>query len=128
MTPEAALERVRSLLARAAHASTPEEEARSCAVMAVRLITEHHIALSLPTSPAASPSLLDIAFRRGVVPFEAPPDEDLEPTRPLNYAVLASRYAGNCRACGGRYDVGETIAYASARGATHYECRSWHDG
>ena len=37
------VERVHKLLARAGHAATPPEEARSCGVIAARLMWEHEI-------------------------------------------------------------------------------------
>lgn len=42
------LARVKSLLARATNDASTEEEKRSCAVIAARLIKEHDIRLSLP--------------------------------------------------------------------------------
>lgn len=43
------LNRIRHLIARAAHPNTPVEEARSCGVIACRLIVEHKLDLRAPT-------------------------------------------------------------------------------
>lgn len=45
--------RIKSLIDRAAHEGTPEEESRSCAVIAVKLIKKHN--LSVGSSKGLSP-------------------------------------------------------------------------
>lgn len=52
------LDKIRKLLERAAHGSTPVEEARTSAVIAAKLIIEHEVELRLPRP--SSPSIEDL--------------------------------------------------------------------
>lgn len=101
------LARVRALLARAA--SPAEEEARTCAHIAARLIREHGIELSLPRSSAAPPTAWPAAPPRGA---------DAVPRR----RTISARFAGYCRLCGAHYRVGELVSWARGLGAVHVPC------
>lgn len=47
-------DKIRALLARASHENTPEEEARSCAVIAAKMMREHKIEIGAVSGPPPS--------------------------------------------------------------------------
>lgn len=143
------LEKIRALIHRAVHPSTPIEEARTAAIIALRMATEAGLELA-PASDRAelaefrksaerfreasarvtkngsgsAPFDVTQAFRRRPQKRERPPASD--------YAIIVSMYRGYCRACRRQYDEGDEIAYRRGSGSTHYTCRAYwdekHDG
>lgn len=51
------LDKIRNLVARAAHPSTPVEEARTSAVIACRMIVDNDVDLRLPGAPQQAPEI-----------------------------------------------------------------------
>lgn len=146
MTPSAALVRAEALVSRAAHTATPEEEARSCAVLACRLVSEHKLLAPQGTDKfrlaedalrAANlrverlTHLLESATKeRDALRVEvfqlraqAKTPAHREPARSDGEAVmLLSKYEGRCRVCQETYGEGERVAWKRGRGAVHAQC------
>lgn len=106
------LERIRALLARAAHATTPEEEARTSAVQAARLIARHKVEIGAPvlevrvwtgSSSVADPQ----AWATAVGDFGQP---------------YAAKVGGRCQLCKRGYRRGERIKWRNPIGPVHVEC------
>ena len=116
------LERVRLLLERAGHPGTPEEEARTSATLAARLIYAHGYMVSYPaTAPPPPPP-------PPPPPTAAPPASSYAwKQRAKPYRVITSKFSGWCKACGDSFDEGDVVAWYRGRGCTHYDCRSFWD-
>lgn len=97
--------KVRALLARAVDAGASQEEQRTSAWIAARLIHQHSL-LEPEDQPAPACQAPE------------PRTHAAEPHR----RVIRSRYAGYCRACGARYSVGARIAWARQAGAVCVSC------
>jgi hypothetical protein len=89
------LTRIHQLITLAANESAESAEARTAAHVAARLIHRHGIELRQPGAGEVAAS----------------------PTR-----VIRSRYSGRCTHCGGRYDVGDAVAWTRGLGAAHVRC------
>jgi hypothetical protein len=90
------LDTVRALIARALDLSgSSEEERRTSALIAVRLIHAH--------------GLLEPRVR--YIELDEPPRR-----------VIASRFAGWCGRCGGSYDIGAMVAWARGHAALCMAC------
>jgi hypothetical protein len=108
------LEKVRALIARALGTSF-EEEARTSALVAVRLMKEH--GLELVEGGRAPPP-------RASAPVPTEPSRERRPT-PGTRAQrmhIRSRFDGWCRLCGEMFRAGDLIAWARGRGAVHARC------
>lgn len=107
MVPVRTLDKVRALIARTS--SSYEEEARTSAVIACRLIREHGIELRAPAEPqeeAAPKSETRTAWAPREVRF-----------------VHQSRFAGRCLWCGELIPAGSRIAwYPIEKTVAHDEC------
>ena len=125
---EKTLAKIRALLARATHETTPPEEARTSAHLAARLIVSHGFSIG-----AASHS-------NGYAQPPPPPSPEERPkrssSREKNYAVFSSKYRGRCVSCGSPYAIGDRIAWRRGEGTTHwrrgegtthYTCREFWD-
>lgn len=100
------LAKIRALMDRAV-STTFEEEARSCALIAVRLMREHHVTIG-PRDEGASRSA-----SRSTPPPSAP---DGGPR------IVFARYPGCCRACGSDINVGDEIVWRRGNGSWHLAC------
>lgn len=85
MNDDALRARVLALLERATHPGTPEEEARTTAMIACRLLVEHRL-LEAPAPPAPAPDVImppSHYGRRAWVPYDVsdlpPPPEPRAP-------------------------------------------------
>ena len=96
----AAIAKVEALISRALDAGASEEEQRTSAHVAVRLIRAH--------------GLLTAA----VVYVEREPAAPSGPRR----RVIASRFAGRCQSCGTCHAAGDAIAWAPDCGALCIAC------
>jgi hypothetical protein len=115
------LARVLALVERAAHDGTPEEEARTSAVIACKLIHKHDLLRLLP--PAAEPK------KRGSAPRPTPKPTQKETSDPdAPVILLGSKYAGRCKACGFTYEVGDRVWWRRGYGATHERCEEYWNG
>ncbi len=112
MTTPRILDRIRALLARAAHPTTPEEEARTSAVQAARLIGKHEVAIGVPA----------VEVR---VAWRAP-----EPSSWTGSSTARSgfhcRYraakAGRCQECKKSFAKGEEVGWRNPIGPVHLDC------
>lgn len=117
------VERVRALLARAGHDTTPEEEARTSAVLAARLIARTGICVGSGSDDVDALrrriEALEAALRRrrrggrgrdGVEPEDA------------YFKVYVAGKAGNCQKCGRGYAATERIAWVNPIGPVHVGC------
>lgn len=75
--------------------STFPEEARSSALVAVKLIASSGFVLHDPAEARALPP---------------------------GWRVILSRFAAHCRVCGDSYDEGESVAWQRGKGAVHVAC------
>ena len=116
---EKTLAKIRALLARATHETTPAEEARTSAHLAARLIVSHGFSVG-----AADHS-------NGHAKAPPPPPEEKprarSSSREKNYAVFSSKYRGRCVSCAMPYAIGDRIAWRRGEGTTHYTCREFWD-
>lgn len=140
----AAIDRMKALVARAVHISTPEEEARSCAIIACRQIHQHGL---LTGGSSVLEEQLRSLERRitelsrdlvqahrdrdqaraelAVQRARGPGETKASGAAPAGDIVeLASRYEGVCRVCHGPYRVGDRVAWRRGKGAVHPDCRS----
>jgi hypothetical protein len=113
----AILERLARLIALTG--SPNENEARNAAVLAVRLIRQHRVQLSLPEPSAGPPP-------RKVSP--SPTVRRRTPASARNRRVadipqeIKSPLGGDCVECGGRYRAGSSIYWMQSGGGLHLRC------
>jgi hypothetical protein len=102
------LERIKRLIALSS--SPNENEARNAALIAVQLIQEHRLVLSMPpgTSGLKTPRRRPSSGAKRAV---ADPAERIR-----------SPLGGECKACGGRYRTGQTVYWFAGGGGMHPEC------
>lgn len=91
--------KVRALIARAIDSGASEEESRTSAVIAARLIHQHAL-LDVDASEPAVESPLPKTPRR----------------------VIVSKFAGYCRTCGCHYGTGARVAWGRGIGAICVPC------
>jgi len=146
---------LKNLFDRAIHASTPEEEARTAALMAVRLMHKLGLSPSNTSGVIGEPTRAN-GGARGARPAEGgidwsrfTPEERAawehgqhtagkrKPRKPtvarnVNGQVyvkepvrLRSHYPGICVGCGETYDKNDVIFWVKNEGATHAECRGF---
>jgi len=128
--------RIDALIARAVHPTTPEEEARTSALIAVRQARENGLTLVDAAAHAREIASLQntIESLLATMPEPAeyappPPPPTARPRRKGEpFVTLVSKYDGKCKACSERYLSGDEIAWMRERGATHYACREWFYG
>lgn len=145
---------VMKLLTRAGHPETPEEEARTAAVKAARMIYEQGFIVSSPeeaksTPPpatssekraaqhatrtaaqtAAAASRANVAYAQQVMDiFDRQAPRGTRRSQPVTGPILiAARYEGFCKACGRAYACGEPVAWKPGGGVTHAECKEYWD-
>jgi len=87
-----------------------EQEARTAAHQACKLILSHGLVVHAKPAPAPPPK-----------PAQAPPPTTAP--RPIN-----SRFASYCANCGGDIMEGERILWKRGIGSTHLVCREWWAG
>lgn len=133
------LEKIRAIVNRAVHPSTPIEEARTAALIALRMATEAGLELVPTADRAALAEFRKSAERfreasarvtRNETPidfsqvFKRRPQRRAQPPAG-DYAVIISAYRGYCKSCRREYKEGDEIAYRRGAGATHYTCRGF---
>ncbi len=117
------LDRVRALIARALDAGSSEEERRTSAVIAVRLIHEH----GLLGRGGSAPGPTRIEYRDRIVYQDRIVYRDRDPS-PVDFppmkkrVVIESKFNGRCQVCGERYQVGQTIAWSRTEGPACMRC------
>jgi hypothetical protein len=107
------LERLERLIALTE--SPNANEARNAAMLAVRLIREHHIKLALPAEPKTRPSPSGGVRKKtpGSARSKRAPDTPTEIKSPLG---------GDCVECGGRYRAGSQVFWMQSGGGMHPKC------
>jgi len=99
-------ERVRALLSRATDGGASEEEQRTSAHIAARIMKKAQLLIvtgaNTTTATASTPA--------------APSP------RPSGMVVITSKYAGRCRECGSSYVPGDAVYWARGAGARHPQC------
>jgi len=91
-------ERIANLIRRATHPTTPIEEARTSAVIALK-------------------TMVDAGLTVGGAPVSPPP----APERAAKRAIRA-QHASWCRVCGNRCEVGALVYWRQGEGIVHREC------
>lgn len=116
-----ALDRVKKLVERAVHSSTPEEEARTCAVKALQLLTEHKLEIVDPNAKGKTSN---------TTPWEDVVMQGTEAWKEVpSFRVTRSMAKGKCVACKTEIPRNEMVARVFGKGDTHYRCRRyWIDG
>jgi hypothetical protein len=104
MTP--VREKVDALVARALNAGSSTEEARTSAMIAVKLIAGH----GLLEQNAQPPRVIYVEVNR--------------PAPPPSRRVIRSKFAGQCRACGAHHIIGASIAWSKTEGVVCVPCHS----
>lgn len=103
-----ALTKVQALLARALDQGASEEERRTSAVIACRLIRDHGL-LGRSSEPVI----------RYVYVNQQP--QPAQPTS-VRRRVIVSKYSGRCSECASAYEVGHRIAWAKGQGTVCFDC------
>lgn len=134
------IERVRKLVALAADANTPSEEARNAAVAACRIIVEQKLTISNGGGVSAFDEIFASAVRdmerAGEDSFDeaigrrrwpgagpTPKGRPAAPKRDTSETLITARSAGFCAACGDAYAQGERVVWvALRREILHVEC------
>ena len=117
MTPATpkTLERIRALLARAAHATTPEEEARTSAVQAARLIARHGLAVG--------PGVMVEEVRIERRAWQAQSSWwSGHPVAGDHGEPYAAPVGGRCQACKRAYRKGVRVQWRNPIGPVHVGC------
>jgi len=102
--------RLKFLLALATNESTHEEEARTAAMLAAKLIVSKGLVVSLPRSDDVETAFLDsILGRSRSAPPPAPPPRRaaVEDSDDLRSRRVRTRFAHRCRRCGTMVGVGD---------------------
>ncbi len=102
------LERVGHLLALSS--SPNENEARNAAVLAVRLIREHRLVVSMPRATPTPGKKKTPGSKRGVRKVADPPER------------ITSPLGGECIACGTHYRAGQHVFWFASGGGMHIRC------
>lgn len=105
-----------ALLSRAAHPATPEEEARTSAVILCRAIVADRWELC-PTGTTES-------LKKKAAPPTPRPSQPRRPTNggPVQTIKISAKFAGACRTCGVRHDAGDVIAWRKGAGTWCLDC------
>lgn len=112
------LQRVHALLDRASHETTPEEEARTSALIAARLIRQHGLRVVHPLrEEKPNPRVKSDPKKRRSSSKEVPEDA-------VGRRIMA-RYDGRCRGCKRAFFEGDYIVWVMNYGAWHPVC--WDD-
>jgi hypothetical protein len=101
------LERVRRLIALAS--SSNENEARTAAILAARLIRRHRLVISLPPATPGQKGK-KASSRRGVRQVADVPER------------IVSPLGGECTVCGARYRGGQHVYWFASGGGMHEAC------
>ena len=117
------IDRLHKILAMAE--SPVEEEARTAAIMAVRLIKKHNVQLSMPgrntedlfehfrrPPPAAKPPK----------PPPPPPKSGRVPRFGERPVPMTAKYISTCRVCGKDCFEGDRVWWLKGHGVTHRDC------
>lgn len=123
-----AVAKVRALIERAVHPSTPEEEARTSALIAAKLIKSSGLEVTTPkgSGPSAStkPPQTDEDDRWEAIRRQS---HRRRRQREVTWVLLVSAYRGRCKSCRLHYEAGDEICWRRGSGATHFDCRSYWD-
>lgn len=103
IAPDKALDRIHKLLALAA--SPQEEEARTAAALAAKMIRAFGVTLSIGGAHTGG-------ARVG----------DETPSTLMKPRIITSQYSGLCRTCGNGYAAGDRIQWLRGKGAAHTTC------
>jgi len=106
--------RIQSLIERAAHPETPIEEARTSALIAVRMIAKDKSLEKLAAFEASAAAFQEVEARERPRP-EKPPDDG-------TYRVMRARFPGICRVCVGDIEIGDQVAHRKRWGTAHIGC------
>lgn len=99
------LDKVHKLIALSS--SPYEEEARTAAIMACRLIREHGFIVITAGSDRAEEETKGSYHQR-----DAPPD----------WMLIFAKYGGRCKVCHKYYDVDDPVYWKKGGGCVHEEC------
>ena len=112
-------EKIRNLIAKAISTEIEfPEEARTCALTAVRMIVRYEIQLRLPDVSArgeeeeeeeAAPPPRQSSGKYQRVDFSMDDDDDDESGEDFDGREITTRYATWCRSCGGSISKGRTV-------------------
>src|SRR6267142_5136860 len=122
------LERVRDLLSRAGHPGTPEEEARTCAVIAARLIARLKFTI-IDENNTEFYKTVNTGINWDDIDWVNSP-EKYDTWQITLFRTVKAKRIELCEACGGHANIGDRIAKAiDGKGSTHYYCRDyWING
>jgi hypothetical protein len=118
----AALTRVDSLIARALDAGASEEERRTSAVIACRMIREHRLLGRTSDDAAATRGKLCEWWHHGYERGLADGRAEIVIEAVAARRIIGAKYAGRCSACGQRWRVGDSIAWAKGEAAICMSC------
>ena len=110
------LERIKALISRASHTTTPLEEARTCALMAVQLISRHSYEVIDPV-----PKVEDDSDQWS----ETVATHESWTTEVYTFKLAISKSSGICVACAKPYNKGVPVAESYGKGTTHFKCKGY---
>lgn len=130
--------KLRNLIQRAVHIATPPEEARTCALLAVRAIAEmgdlfsatgveleleRTARLALEEECARLRREVAQLKRRGAHQDDAEPKAKYDRDRPMDRPRrIAAKYQGFCRVCHHSYQAGDSIWWMKGEPPSHERC------
>lgn len=111
----APLEKIRKLIALAG--SSSEEEARTAAYHACRLIREHDVKIGASTSANDSWSSPAAHYAAASRPPPGPP-----PAKTGEYVRIRTKFESTCRHCGKSIRVEDEMAWSKGKSSYHWIC------
>lgn len=122
------IEKIISLLNRAGHPNTPENEARSCAVIAAKLFYKHKFKIVNESYQHLVQDTAETEYSNynntyDITDIPPPPQNDNDWKEVKTFKVDISKQSGTCKKCSKSYNRGEIIATSRNDGSTHYRCR-----
>jgi hypothetical protein len=118
------LDKVKKLVERAAHVSTPEEEARTCAITAIKMLVASGYEIVDPKETGERGSGVTIN------PFDIVSKNGFMRVTPFKTGIAAKQ--ARCVACKLKIEKGAPNAFSLDKakpGETHFRCRGfWVDG
>jgi len=125
-------DRIKILIRKAAHANTPTEEARTCALIACKLIIKHELLFNEEDESEkewirSEKEDTSVPFPDDYIPdFSKVPSVEIE-----TFKLILSTGIGMCPKCKSSYNKGEPVAKGlKNKNSTivHYKCRRYFIG
>ena len=109
--------KVQALMDRATHPNTVEEEGRTCAFLAIKLIKQHNLKFV---------NEIETKIEYDPIPdWQTQSYDSVDIKEVVLFKATISKSKGICKACNKSFNKDEIVAYAHNKGSTHYKCRGF---